>query len=689
MQICIVATWVFVCISCGEDEPDLPTPPAVENTEGEISFDINIPKGDGNETGGTGTTSSPIVADKGKTVDIVIEQKSSYTDPDGTVITCEPKAEIQLFAKQDTVYAKDLKALTEVKPESDIQNSTSGTYPINTQTLQTFTIGGQEVVFDLSYEIYRISNSEQQQIEMPYIKLNPANFGNSGATESEVQGRSAVMTGVTVRPLAPATRGETITTETAYEVNVQFSMDIESVNTKSDDKKTLSFAVNYVGVVETTTELADPVSTLSYEWDVKSGSYSTSSPFVKEPKQAMELWLKQNSSYTDAYSNVATSEPKAVIKLDVSQDTVWAATVDELTNIAYLTGDIAPDVSARQQFGSDLQSITFDWSYEKPEAVLAEQNIVLPYYELSPITLKEVTATEIPDALITGKQADVYEITAVFSQTMTAKELTSGSVEETIEYQVSYIGAVEVSLVSVNYRKGFEWLEAHDNMPLLSHVIVYRDRTYSNGQTYTDVFTSMNCAIDKTSRTLGHTGELNEVLAELDNGECIYYKTYPVIHTDYTSEHSSSTGVPDINRVSELWFINDDCTTHEADGNNLDEYKNTDAGVYYNEDAPVDGWYFDDIRHRYKKRYTYDGQVFTLRTYSIETGFYDRFLCIDDTIIDFREWNMTREFDFRVVDLPETETRGPAKVHIMDCKARYLERDFYWCVTDTIYQIKK
>ena len=61
----------------------------------------------------------------------------------------------------------------------------------------------------------------------------------------------------------------------------------------------------------------------------------------------------------------------------------------------------------------------------------------------------------------------------------------------------------EVKLVKVTYRKGWEWNTPHDNIILGYFARVYRDRTYSNGKTFTDTFGDMGHFISLTSVTDG------------------------------------------------------------------------------------------------------------------------------------------------------------------------------------------
>ena len=60
-----------------------------------------------------------------------------------------------------------------------MQSSSTGISPLLNKVVETFNIGGQEITFDLGYEIYSIVNSESKTVEMPYIKLNPAQYGSA------------------------------------------------------------------------------------------------------------------------------------------------------------------------------------------------------------------------------------------------------------------------------------------------------------------------------------------------------------------------------------------------------------------------------------------------------------------------------------------------------------------------------
>ena len=112
-RIVAIAMFAVVCgtfISCDKDESTPPTPGLTEELKGEVSFSINF----GDNSSGNGSSSSPVTVQQGDTLNMAISQISKYTDPDGSVYTCEPKASIKLFTPYDTIYVKDLQTLTTV-----------------------------------------------------------------------------------------------------------------------------------------------------------------------------------------------------------------------------------------------------------------------------------------------------------------------------------------------------------------------------------------------------------------------------------------------------------------------------------------------------------------------------------------------------------------------------------------------
>jgi len=665
--------------------------------DGEISFTLDLPQGSGN-----GTSSSPVVVKKGETLNMTISQRSSYTDPSGTVFTCEPEAVIKLFAKQDTIVARDLKELTEVKGGSDVKTHKTGTSPVLNQTVQTFDVGGQNIVFDLSHEIYSYITSTKDKIEMPYVKLNQARLGGTGATEEKPQGRSvAVVAGVTVRPLT-TTRGPVLRDSTMYEVNVRFSLDLEGVHTKRETRQTLEFSVNYVGIVETVTELPDPVAEVSYTWEVKSGTTGTASPFVKTKGETpMEIWMAQSCSYTDEYGNKITGEPKAKIKFSVAQDTVWTKTLDELKTFAAKDGEKPSGQAAAQKFGSDLQEVAVEWSYEAGEAVIGETSVPLPFYALEPVALKGVSVKELSDGEeIGGKMASLYEVTATFSQKATAKNVENVSAEVPdveIEYVVNYVGAVELTLKDVEYIPSGEWTDPHHNLRLAYHAKVERYRTYSNGKRVgPDVF------YDYGHPARPYPGNGYE-LGRTDRTDDIWYVVYPETLTNVGDSiviESRSFQFSKILGVRRELF-HDGLTTEVAfkdwsgyelsarDDDSLSVAKDFDNPDYPADNRPS-GWYYQLFM--YKRSYKIhwkaaDNFEFSLISNKIVFDFYDQFLVVDGRRIDFSELhNLKMDFSHSDTDFSDAHKEG--KVAKLEMRVSYLGKNFYAACIDSLYVAK-
>ena len=705
--ICSMTAILFSAFfSCGDDKEELaptPQPPVQEDdVPGSVVFSVSAKGGKGE-----GTSTSPVVVQRGDTLHMTLSQTSSYNDPDGTVFTCKPEAAIKLFTAADTLFVKDFKTLTAVQENPELTDEISSGERLTKKTLQSFSVGGKEIFFDLAYDIFNHVNSRQKRIEMPYIKVNSANYGTAQAEETRAVTPVAV-TGMRITPHAPQTRG-TIVDSTAYDVSVSFNIALESVNTKEVQKDTLSFEVVFLAVVESTTDYPDPVMQFDYQLQVLGGTGCIQSPFLLAPHQTLSICFQGNARYdyfsvAELVSKTMRFEPKASVMLTANtEDTLWVTNKEELEQFVAADAIIDDDgafTTGQKTFSVAGKDIVLNWNYETYATINVEgKDVAVPCFELGEPEIVSVDATELPNVTIPGKQAKVYEVEVRFSQELRSVNLAQES-SETIEYIVKFIGATEVKLVKVVYRKDWEWVEPHDNIMLAYYPIVYRDRIYSNGETFTDTF-----------RDAGHVAFIiSAVQPEIalyggereENGITFFYGIHS--HTniaDSVITTSGSVAVPNLSLVKRGLNL---VTGEEVDIDYLtspagtwDEY--VTGKNYANLDIPLNGidvvgadsvsskpsgWYFFAPTYMHTRFYEYDERV-ALIDMDIYVCVYDQFLVIDGQMINFLEFRKPATFNFKEKNI--TMPNGaPGIVATYDAHLQFLGRNFYGAITDTIYQ---
>ena len=705
MMIIMAAVVCCMLYACSEDVPEPEPPQPTEEPKGEVTFTIN---NDGGSSSGQGTSSSPAVVQTGDTLNMAISQKSSYADPDGSVFVCEPEATIKLSALGDTLYVKDFKTLTNVKESSSVASETSLGEKLTKKTLQTFNVGGKEVVFDLAYDIINHINSQKQSIEMPYIKVNSANYGTAKLEETRSANAPAVLTGMRITPHGPQTRG-TIVDSTEYDVSVAFNLEIESVNTKEPQNQTLSFEVEFLAVVESTTDYPDPEMHFSYQLQVLGGTNSTASPFVQNPGETMHLQWVGSSQYSyfsiqDRTSQTIKYEPKAEVTISASNDTLWVTNKEELEQLVAGNAVIAengssPQVTTGQKtFNIAGKDITVNWNYDSYDAINAEgSNVAVPYLELSEPQIVSVQATELPNVTIPGRQAMVYEVEIRLSQELKSVNIPESHVE-TIEYVVKCIGAFEVKLVKVVYRKDWEWVDSHDNMMLAYYPMVHRDRIYSTGETFTDTF-----------RDAGHVAGSyipfnigGEPVQEVSDG--ILVRTmWPDDYRDSIHIVYFSASVPSLSKVFDVFeyegYIPKAGYSTSPPGT-WDEYqvgktyKNLDISLDGIEVVGADsvstkpsGWYVYRPDCDYVSFVCIYNDEFCLLQGEMHISFYDQFLVIDGQMINFLEYRGPMNFSYHKDNI--TMPNGaPGFVYTTEFRRKFLGKNFYFSRVDSIYQQK-
>lgn len=680
----------FALVSCGDDNPASPDPTPTDE-KGEVSFEISTEGGTGS---GTGT--SPIEVAQGDTLGMTISQKSKYTDSEGTVFECEPNASICLFAELDTVYADKLEQLTAIQEKAEVQTSQEGQSPVTNRTLQKFQIGSQSVQFDLSYETYTYATADGN-VEMPYAMPHEAVFGNAGASDEGERTRTVIRS-ISVKPL-PQTRAS-VSDTTWYEVNAIFNLDVECMNTREASKQNLTFSVTYRGAVTTEIELSEPVKELSHTIQATGGTASTSSPFVANPGETMGLLFKQTSEYTDAYGNQLSCEPEARISLSTETDTLYVQTKEDLEGVPASqnfvfnpSGENPLLYSATQRFELGTQHLQLEMSYEIYTATDVENNeIEMPYLKQNATIPSAATVSELSTA--TGEMADTtfYEV-RVPIKLETVYVGTADENVQTTEIVASYIGAIvtwkeEPELVKVEYRTGYVWEEAHDNLPLLYYAKVYRDRYYSNGEVFTDEFVDVGHPVESVSSI----DPEEETSLDIENGEKIIFHPYRREEKDSISIVYSETEVPNLDLLTT--DLSDDRYTTSLPGT-WEDY--LISKLYQNEFAPIDasfcqqswencdmatGWYFKDIRYVRSIDVNYNGVSLWLdiRRYNLKPEFYDQYLAIDGKRIDFLKYQPQHTYNFTVED------KGNSRIYKYECWSKFMGKTFYLATIDTIYE---
>ena len=473
------------------------------------------------------------------------------------------------------------------------------------------------------------------------------------------------------------------------------------MNTREANKQNLTFSVTYRGAVTTEIELSDPVKELSHTIQATGGTASISSPFVANPGEVMSLLFKQNSEYTDAYGNLLSCEPEARISLSAETDTLYVQAKEDLEGVPASqnfvfnpSGENPLLYSATQRFELGTQHLQLEMSYEIYTATDVENNeIEMPYLKQNATIPSAATVSELSTA--TGEMADTtfYEV-RVPIKLETVYVGTADENVQTTEIVASYIGAIvtwkeEPELVKVEYRTGYVWEEAHDNLPLLYYAKVYRDRYYSNGEVFTDEFvdnghmvglvTSMNP--EDVSSALENGANINLQFSHNNVNDSInvYFYNIQVTSLDAVSANSgddviySEAGKWDEYLVSKLYEGNSFILATDIPSNS--QWETTERQT---------GWYFKDIRSYRGYNFNYQGPTIMwdgCMIYQISLVVYDQFLAIDGRLIDFLKYRPEYHYNFS-----EQETESGLE-HKFECSFEFMGRNFYAAVIAHISEI--
>lgn len=714
---------VAICLhACGGDDavnPDPDPTPVVDPDNGEVTFVITNEDG-----GGTGTVDAPAEV-AGDTLSMVIRQKSSYTDSDGTVFTCEPEAKFSIHAVMDTVYAQNEDLLTKIE-DSEVTTSKEGTNPVRNLTKQTIKVGPQSIKAEMLNEVYTYINKAQQAIEMPYARWNELSAESPSADEREEDAQQTkadvniAKTAVTLTPLAQ-TRA-IVSDTTLYNVNLRLYGEVEVKNAKNETKQPIVIDVNYIGAVVSSMEIPDEDNgevSFEIESDGIQGEGTAASPYIITPENALNLVIRQKSRYTDIDGSTFEREPLATINASLGKDVVYAESLDQLTSLA---GEAEVNTSEEgnnpvrhaitQAYDLGGMPIDFALGYEVyPYTTQAGETIEMPYGKLNPASyggtrtqeasakyaarISKPVVSAVPQTRATVSDTTMYDITATFNvelESVNAKETSKRTFVFAVTYPAGVITEKEVEdpdLVRVEYRTGYTWEEAHDNLPLLYYATVYRDRYYSNGEVITDTFVDT-----------GHMATFSAVRYPEKAGSYSPEDEISIIYSEQTFENSDQHLVIKCSlQVSDIEALSTEIGDDEQDpAGNWNEYvisKFYDdnsfisaSDVLCNQEWGTDnrqqGWYFSNCGFMKRLDVCYQGKQTIYRgmcRYNITMKVYDQFLVIDGRRIDFLEYRPDFHFNLLTKDIPN------GIEHTYECRFEFMGRDFYVAVINTITQL--
>lgn len=680
----ILAVLAIMMAGCSKSDDNNMGPNVPDNQYGTITY---------KQSGGDATKENPAVATKGNPVNITLSQKSVYEDTDGKTFTCEPKATIKMTVNQDTVKAKTLADLLEIKT-NNTNGVTTNNNPSVVQQKQDFNIGDLTVSFDMSHEIYTHRNAKGKDIEMPYLRLLPAKLGKAISEEQEKAQNAKTHVAVRSIKLAPIRRGTTIKEQT-FNVQVSFTVDVETVHQEKESKNTYHFETDYVGIVQTILEYPDPTTTYNYNIIPQSGTTDQHSPFtLSDDNTQMQIEFNQTAQYAyfdvkSLETKVLTYEPKAYVEVNVSKaDTIWVSDISELEKIQKTTptitnnGDNPVDNIGQQTFEvANGQKVSIEWGYQSYKPISIEGNEVeLPYLSLSEPTISDVKVAEVANGVLKGKKGRLYEVTLTIDQDLATVNVDEPKSEH-LQYVVKYLAGIVVDLVDIKYRTDYQPYEPHDNIPWAYQYIAYRDSIFSDGSVRTSVTRSAKTTMDWSLDNTSYHGSFKQAVEDV-RGVTVYYHQ---MRTDLLDEAyrnavmSRKIGVPDVSLVT--------LKTYEPEITSPDQW---DCYTGYDPSNPQAGWYWKGFDYCNPARIYYKGEL--LANFNITSVWYNHILYVEDGInggqlIDFLEYQPKFDFTINVVDTT-MPTGEPAKVFTHKCITTMLGKQSRYEIVDSVYQYK-
>lgn len=666
---------LLVCGSCKEDEI---IPEAV------ISVSTSGP---------TATVDHPAVVTADQPVNISFSQKSTYKDSNGYMVDCEPHASISMTVSEEAVHAKsftELLAMTESK--EDI--GTMGNAPQSHGLVQTFKIGGQTVNFTTKYEIYSYKNDAGKVKELPYVKVNPARFGEADTTVIEYGGPHEVtpVSAVRIRPVKN-TRGSMFIEDT-YEVTASFNLDVETFDGKSTNRQTYAFEAVYTATVERIFEYPDPSTTFDYSFNATGTSPSTESPYVIRKGEYVQVEWQGRSTHTWYDTDVMglrlfSDESFARADISSTLDTISTYTFSKIEDmiptvieepVVNIEGGI---VKGTQRFkvGKEedgQQVISVNWSFEQGISVSTNYGeVAMPYVTISNpefvgVKTRQLEKDELPEG-VKG-----YEVTTRLRQTFSTVDAAEQS-SQVVEYEVKHYIVQDIVLRQVSYRKDWEWIGSTDSTALAFYPVVYRDRTYSNSEVFTDTFIGSPHIVGFTS-ALGpveyttHGGALGTVLyeqAEYDNQDFSFSSNIRVGVVSvsnlsagivYDGYHTSFPGTWDAYKLE-----------HQYTAAQQVPKEGIEIVGDYEPYPKANGWYVFEPEYL-RRLLVYYANTNDILDLSLYARFADTYLVIDDFKFNYLDGRNPIKFDYRVEDA--SYNGYIAKRYIHEGSTTFFDKEF-------------
>ena len=563
---------------------------------------------------------------------------------------------------------------------------------------------------------------------MPYARWNELSAENPAADEREEDAQQTkadvniAQTAVTLTPLAQ-TRA-IVSDTTLYNVNLRLYGEVEVKNAKNETKQPIVIDVNYIGAVVSSMEIPDEDNgevSFEIESDGIQGEGTAASPYIITPENALNLVIRQKSRYTDMDWSIFECEPLATINASLGKDVVYAESLDQLTSLAGEAevntseeGDNPVRHAITQAYELGGMPIDFALGYEVyPYTTQAGETIEMPYGKLNPASyggtqtqeasakyaarISKPAVSAVPQTRATVSDTTMYDITATFNvelESVNAKETSKRTFVFAVTYPAGVITEKEVEdpdLVRVEYRTGYTWEEAHDNLLLLYYATVYRDRYYSNGEVITDTFVDT-----------GHMVEISAIFTpedsnskEFSNGHIMKWAGNTTqIDNDSVRIMVSSTQVTDLSRIATQVGQNEYVS-------NIGEWDNYVISKLYGSGDFISaadiattgnwgscsqqiGWYFRDIGYMREIELDYDDGIRVIhgvRSYRMTLTFYDQYLSIDGRRIDFLKYQPEYQFNLQTKDIPN------GIEHTYECNFEFMGRNFYNALINTITQL--